>query len=319
MNVQVNSNLNAPAAARTLTPAQPAAPAAQPAQPAEAVPEASASWVNSVVDHTVLSANYLASGVSGGTTGLAAGARSVIGTTARVAVSGYKNLWKDETLGPNVKVIGSLLAAPFLAAGVVLALPLSLVAGVIHGVGQVDSSQPRELTVGSAAVAGYDKTRKDWQSGEKSIEQSFDDMGNRKLAPGEKPFDIPLAKLGKTLVVGAASAAVGGAAAIVSAGLSAGRQIGVGLKNAVTESNLNVAGRAVAGAGAIVGGVVQGATYGLGSGLGVLHRGVVDTWEKDSSVDGASSALKRTADVLKAAVSPENTLTYEAPLSPPNP
>jgi len=210
-----------------------------------------------------------------------------------------------------LKAIGMLAAAPMLLCGAALALPISLVAGICHGAAQVDSSKPRDFTVGAAGVAGFSRTRKDLQDAEKGLREGLDEMGTKKLAPGEKPYDIPLMKTAKTLAIGAASAAVGGATGVVCALLSMGRQIGAGVAHAAADPTLHLPGKVLAGAGAVLGGVAQGASYGLAGAFNVLGRGVADTWKKDSLVEGGESALRRAADLVKAAVAPEATLTHE--------
>lgn len=270
------------------------------------------SLVERIVDKTILSANYLASGLSGGVAGAAAYGRSVLGTTGSTTASAVTNLWKAETVGPNLKVIGSIAAAPALVAFAALAFPVSVVAGIVHGVREVDPSKPRELTVGAAGVQGYAKTRGHWVEAESDMHRSFENLGNEKLAPGEKPIDIPLIKTGKTIAVGAASAAVGGVTGVVCAAVSTGRQVAVGVAKAATDDSLNLPGRVVAGAGAVIGGVVQGVTFGAASALGTLGQGIHETWKKDSLVEGGRAAIERAAMSVKAAASPESLL-QEAP------
>lgn len=267
--------------------------------------------VERIVDKTVLSANYMASGLAGGVGGLGAYGRSVLGTTAGTTVSAWTNLWKAETIGPNLKILGSMAALPALAVAAVVALPVSLGAGIYHGGDQVDSSKPRELTVGQGAVQGYGKTREGWEKAAAGMKESLEHLGTEKLQPGEKPLDIPIIKLGKTLAVGAASAAVGGVAGVVCAVVSSGRQVVDGVVKAFKDENLNLPGKLIAGAGAVVGGVVQGTTYGMGSAVSILGKGLSETWKKDSVVEGSKAMLDRAARTVAAAAAPRTALLQE--------
>ena len=275
--------------------------------------------VERIVDKTMLSANYLASGISGGIAGAGAYGRSVLGATSSTTLSTWTNLWKAETIGPNLKVIGSIVAAPALVAVAALALPVSVVAGVAHGVHEVDSSKPREFTVGAAGVQGYAKTRGHWVEAEKDWQDGLARMGNEKLGPGEKPVDIPLIKTGKTLAVGAASAALGGVTGVVCATVSGVREVAVGVAKAATDDSLNLPGRALAAAGAVVGGITQGVAFGAASTIGTLGQGISQTWKNDSLVSGGRAAVRRAAQSVEAAASPESLLRDVPPAPPAQP
>lgn len=280
--------------------------------------EPSKSMVERIVDNTVLSANYLASGLSGGVAGTGAYGRSVVGASASTVASAYTNFLKAETIGPNLKIIGSLLLAPAVVLAAAVALPVSIGAGIYQGAKQVDSSKPREFTVGDAAVQGYQKTREGWQEATKSLKESLDDLGNEKLDPGEKPVDIPLIKTAKTLAVGVASVALGGVAGVMCAIVGTGRQIAGGVARAFTDENLNLPGRVLAAGGAVVGGVAQGVTYGAASALSVVGKGIAETWKEDSLAEGASAAFDRASRSVAAAASPGSLLQPQAP-TPPTP
>lgn len=284
--------------------ASPAPPPAKPADP---------TLVERIVDKTVLSANYMASGLSGGIGGVGAFGRSVLPSTLGTTAAAFSNLWKAETIGPNLKIIGSAFVLPVVGVVAAIAAPVSLVAGIVFGVGEVDSSKPREFTVGEAGVQGYGKTRTGWEKATASLKEGLQELGNENLAPGEKPFDIPLIKTVKTIAVGVAAAAVGGVAGAVCAVVSAGRQIGGGVVKAFADKNLNIPGKLIAAAGAVVGGAVQGATYGLASGVSILGKGFSETWKQDSIVGGGKAVLTHAAQSIAAAAAPETTLLQEKP------
>lgn len=292
------------------TPQVPTSQAPRAGEPAEPT------LVERIVDKTVLSANYMASTLSGAAGGAGAFARSVVGTTVGTTAAAFTNLWKAETVGPNLKVLGSAFLLPAAAVAVAVSAPVSLVAGMVYGAGQVDSSKPREFTVSAAGVAGYGKTRAGWEKAGKALQEGLADLGNEKLQPGEKPLDIPILKTAKTLAVGVASAAVGGIAGAVCAVVSAGRQIGAGVARAVTDPNLNLPGKAIAAAGAVVGGAVQGVTYGLATGVSVVGTGFSETWKQDSLVGGTKAVMGHAGRSIAAAAAPERTLLEEAPTQP---
>lgn len=275
----------------------------------------SESIVDRIVDRTALSANYLASGLSGGVGGLGAYGVSVLGTSARTVVSAWTNLWRTEALGPNLKGIGSLLAAPAVLAAAAVAIPISLVHGIYHGVQAVDPTRPRDFTVGAAGVQGFSKTERAWRQTENHLADSLDDMGSTMLEPGEKPLDIPLLKTAKTLGMTAASAAVGGAVGAACAVLSAGREAGTGLMQTVRDETLGPLGKVAAGAGVVIGAAAHGLTYGAGTALDLTGRGLVETWKQDSIVGGARAVAQRAGQALAAAVAPEQTLLQPVPPS----
>ena len=299
MSIQIHSQL-------PVVPVRPTLTAAETPKP----------LVERIVDNTVLSANYLASGLSGGVAGTAAYARSVVGGTAGTVASAYTNLWKAETIGPNLKIIGSLLLAPAVALAAAVALPVSVGVGIYKGAGAVDSDKPREFTVGAAAARGYNETREGLQSAATSVKKGLEEMGSEKLEPGKKPIDIPLIKTAKTLAVGVASVALGGVTGAVCAIIGSGRQIASGVARAVTDENLNLPGRVLAATGAVVGGVAQGVTYGAAGALTVVGKGLGETWKEDSLAEGAGAAFDRAASLVTAAASPSSLLQPQAPPPP---
>lgn len=279
-------------------------------------PQKPPTLVDKIIDKTYLSANFTASTLSGGVAGLGAYARAAAPATLKSTASLYKNLWKAETIGPNLKILGSVVAAPLMLAGGVIGLPVSLIAGMYQGGDEVDSSKPRQFTIGAAAREGYTKTKEGWESLSKSAIESFEEMGAEKLAEGEKPIDIPLIKTGKTLAVGAAALAIGGIAGVVSALLSTVRQVGGGIASSFTDESLNLGGKLVGSVSAVLGGAVHGAVYGLGTALSVTGHGLAETWKKDSLVEGSKKFLGQAWNSVAASAAPRSTLLQERPEDP---
>jgi hypothetical protein len=267
--------------------------------------------VDKIVDKTILSANFTASAISGGVGGLGAYARSIPGAALKTTGAFYSNLWKAETIGPNLKVIGSVVAAPVLVAGALVGLPVSLCTGLYRGAEQIDSSKPREFTIGAANHEGYGKTVSGWQRFTKSTTEGLAEMGNQKLGQGEKPFDIPLMKTAKTLAIGAAGVAVGGVAGVISAVVGTVRNAATGIAKAATDENLNVAGKVIAGVGAVLGGTIQGVSYGLASGVSILGNGIGKTWSDDSFFEGGKQIFTQAGKAIAASAAPRQVLLEE--------
>ncbi len=283
-------------------------------RPSAPPPPPERTMVEKVVDRTILSANYLGSSLSGAAGGLGAFGSEAVQASVGTTASALVNLWKTETIGPNLKILGSLAAAPLVAAGAAVALPVCAVTGLFHGAQTVDRSAPRELTLGQAAVNGFEKTRQRFQDHTSEIRQDLAEFGSRKLEDGEKPIDIPLIKTAKTLAMGAAAAAVGGVTGVVCALVGTVRQVGVGLIRTLGDPNLNVPGKVLAGAGAVIGGTVQGLAFGTGSAVSILGKGLTETWKRDSIMQGTQAILRHAVESIKTAAAPETTLLEASPL-----
>lgn len=294
--------------APSFTPSPLRVPNPQNNQPTPPPPPPGQTMVERIVDKTYLGANYTASAISGTVGGVGAYARSVVPATLKTTASFYKNFIKAETIGPNIKIIGSVVAAPVIAATAVLGLPVSAVAGLWQGASEVDSSKPRQFTIGAAAVEGYTETRKGWTGLAKGAVESFEEMGNEKLAEGEKPFDIPLIKTGKTVLAAAAGAAIGGVAGVVSAVLGTVREAGVGIYRSFADDSLHLGGKLLGSAAAIVGAPVHGAVYGVGTALSITGRAIGQTWKNDAMFRSLGQAVVSAKDSVSAAVAPESTL-----------
>ncbi len=283
-------------------------------QPATEPPDQS--MVDKIIDNTYLGANYTASALSGAITGVGSFVYSAPIFTARSLGAVIPNLWKAETLGPNIKILGTVAAAPLLLAGAVVGLPVSLVSGIWNGVSEVDPSTPRQFTIGSAAQAGFVDTNNGWRGLTDGLVEDWKSLGEAKLSPGQKPLDIPIIKTVKTLLVGAAGAAVGGVTGVAAAALSGLREAGVGIVESVTDKNLGLLGKAHAAVGSVVGGVVHGATFGVGTAFGSLFVGLGETWRQDSLFGGLGSVLKHAKNTVFTAVAPETAAFNEVEPDP---
>ena len=275
----------------------------------------SKSIVNTIIDKTYLGANYTASALSGGIAGLGAYVTHAGGSMAKSFANVYPNLHKAEIIGPNITGIGYLVAAPTIVAATLLGLPASLFSGLVEGVKVVDSSHPREFTIGEASKAGYQDTSKDWNSYDNSVKEAFESMGNQKLAPGEKPFDIPLTKVGKSVAVGAAAAAIGGVAGVAGAAAMFGRESATGIASAFTHEDMSFGARLTVPVGAVLGAAGTSAVYGVSTAVYTVANGIHETWSNDSLVAGAKEVINDGARTIAVAIAPETALLHEVPTS----
>lgn len=267
--------------------------------------------VDRVVDKTFLGANYTASAFSGTVGGLGGYARSVVPSTLKAAAAIVPNLWKAETIGPNLKILGTVAALPAVAAGAVVGLPVSLVAGLYHGASEVDSSKPRQFTIGPALREGYGDVKGGWEKMTEGIQKGMTDFAAEKLGEGEKPLDIPIIKTGKALAMGVAGAAIGGVAGLVSACVGTIRESAAGIGQAFKDENLNLPGKVIASAGAVVGGVVHGLTYGVATTVSIAGKGMAETWKQDSMVGGGKAIAQQAGKSVAASFNPKGTLLQE--------
>ena len=283
--------------------------AAKPAEQTKAEPPKSDTMVEKIVDNTYLSANYAASGLSGAASGLGAWATTGVPQTFKSTASILTNVAKTEKIGPTLKTLALVSAVPVMTIGGAIAAPISLLAGVWQGAGEVDSSKPRQFTVGQAAGEAYKEVKNGLNSVAKGIQEEMQELGNYKLEPGEKPIDIPLIKAGKTLLMGAIGAAVGGIAGLVSAVAATATEGAKGITQAFTDEKLNIAEKFVAAGVSAVSAPIHGGLYGLRTGLATLGNSMGKTWDKDSVVAGAKSIINDAKVGVAASVAPRTVLT----------
>jgi len=267
--------------------------------------------VDTIVDNTYLSANYAASGLSGAASGLGAYVTTGVPQTFKSAGSILANVAKTEKIGPTLKTLALVAAVPVAAVVGAIGAPVSLLAGVWQGAGEVDNSVPRQFTVKQAAGEAYSEVKSGINSFAKGVQEEMKELGDYKLAPGEKAIDIPLIKAGKTLIMGAIGAAVGGIAGAVSAIAATATEAGKGVVEAFAAKDLNVGQKLFAAGTSVVSAPIHGAIYGLRTGLGTVGNALEQTWENDSIVSGAKSILEDSKVGVAASVAPHSVLTQE--------
>lgn len=282
-----------------------------PQQPPQTKPEppASDSMVEKIVDNTYLSANFAASGLAGAASGTGAWVTTGVPQTIKSTASILKNVVKTEKIGPTLKTLALVSAVPVMAVGGALALPVSLLAGVWQGAGEVDSSIPRQFTVTQASKEAYTEVKGGLNSVGKGIQEEMQELGEYKLKPGEKPIDIPLIKAGKTLIMGAIGAAVGGVAGAVSALAATATEGAKGIGQAFTDDRLNFGEKLFAAGASVVSAPLHGAMYGLRTGLATVGNALGTTWDKDSVIEGAKGIYNDAKTGVAASIAPETVLT----------
>lgn len=277
--------------------------------------------VDRIIDRTAISANYAASGLAGGVTGIGAWVTKGIPGTFKATGSTLKGLWKTEKFGPILKGVamaGTLVGG---VVGGVLALPVSFVMGAWQGAGEVETNPPRQFNVGEAIKESYTEVGGGLKEFAADIAEDMKEFGEYKLKPGEKPVEIPLIRTGKTLVNGAIGLAVGAGGAVVSGVAGAGSEFARGVGGAFTNDELNVGEKVVSVLPNAIGAVSHGAIYGLRTGLATFGHAVANTWGDESTFgefgDGVKGMWEDTKFGVAAAVAPQTVLLEEVKPDPP--
>ena len=128
-------------------------------------------------------------GVAGHLVGNVAQLPSMVGST-------YSNLWRAETIGPYAKFVGSIVALagiPMVAAGALIATPFMGVAEAFQDEQNGPLVQDTTASVADRITSAEGGPR---TLVGKAIE-NMKEFGDKKLAPGEEPWDIPLDKIFK--------------------------------------------------------------------------------------------------------------------------
>jgi hypothetical protein len=117
--------------------------------------------------------------------------------------STYSNLWKAETIGPYAKTVGSIVALagiPLVAGGALIASPFM---GVAEAFKDDDYSNAPLVDNSTADVSKRITSAEDGPDTllGKAIE-NMQEFGDKKLPPGEEPWDIPLNKIFKGALEG---------------------------------------------------------------------------------------------------------------------
>lgn len=221
-----------------------------------------------------------------------------------VAYEIAENLIQAETIGPNLKVLGTL-AAPLGGALSAIASPVVAAfrdAGAMHRAGSRDYNQPltKDGSVGYAATK-FSPENKGLSS---EIMARLEELGAEKLKDGEKPYDVPILSPIFSIVGGVVSGAISGVTGLVG-GLAAGLlTTGKEAVGALFGSNQTIGQR--------VGRLAASPLHTVAIPYGLVKeglkesvpRGFVDGWKYGPVkpvVDTAKASVKLAAGVLKEA------------------
>lgn len=143
-----------------------------------------------------------------------------------------ENLWQAETIGPNLKILGTLAALPAAALSIPVAPFYGAVVGGIAGAeARKESGLRQDANTNVASSLFINKTDEHSETGSMSgkLIQSLEKLGAEKLEVGEKPFDIPLLtplfSVTGGLVSGAISGVVGLVAGLVAGAVTTGKEM----------------------------------------------------------------------------------------------
>jgi hypothetical protein len=165
----------------------------------------------------------LGNGVAGLVTGAATETFVSTVRSPRLAWEIAENLWQAETLGPNIKVLGTLAAIP----GAALNVAISPFYGGFKGARLAGraSRETEDVLPKDAAPQYTDKRFNGTGDDSKSLTaqwiDNLEELGDKKLEPGEKKFDVPILSPVFSLVGGVVSGGISGVVGLV-AGLGAG-------------------------------------------------------------------------------------------------
>ena len=216
----------------------------------------------------------------------------------------YKNLWKAETIGPYAKAVGSMVALagiPMVVTGALVASPFMGLSEAFKQSDEVDYSPLVKDT--TAEVADRITSKEDGPDTllGKAIGQ-MREFGDKKLAPGEEPWDIPLNKIFKGALSGLnflmvkvpvttaklmKKAAVEGAKATKKAAVSTGQF--------VKEYGPRLAGATLAGVTSTIIAGPAGLVIGAGVGMALAGRDIKNAFtDKDRSIGSRVGGVAKT-------------------------
>lgn len=181
--------------------------------------------------------------------GMAIGAAKETVTTAvqspRLAWEITENLWQADTIGPNLKILGTLAAIPAAA----LSLPAGPLYGLFQGWSQVHNSGHQDGPLTKDTSAGFaNQVMNVQEDGEArtmtgKLIDGLEELGSKPLAEGEKPYDVPILSPAFSLAGGVVSSVlavgIGGVAGLVAGVVTMGKDI----KDSVSKEGLSAGER----------------------------------------------------------------------------
>ncbi len=221
-------------------------------------------------------ANY----VSGMAVGAATEAVTTTVQAPRLAWEITENLWQADTIGPNLKILGTLAAIPAAA----LSIPCGPLYGVFQGWSQVRHSGHQDGLLTKDTSAGFaNQVMNVNESGEArtmtgKLCNSLEELGDKPLAEGEKPFDVPILSPVFSVAGGVVSSVlavgIGGIAGFVAGAITMGKEMG----DAVTQEGLSAGQRVGKFLASPLNLVAMGPALAWNSFKEAAPRGFVDGW-----------------------------------------
>lgn len=208
-----------------------------------------------------------------------------------------ENVWQAETLGPNIKLLGTLGAIPGAALNI-LAAPF---VGAFTGATLAGkASRVSEDVLPKDAAPEYTNRRfnEDHQTLTASLIERLEELGSAKLESGEKKFDIPLLSPVFAVIGGVISGGISGVVGLV-AGLGAGL--------------LTTGKEAIAGIKeGKVGRVLASPLHTVAIPYGMVKEGLKESVPRGLSDGWKHGPLKPVADTLKASAGLAGSVLKEA-------
>jgi hypothetical protein len=239
-------------------------------------------------------------------------AEETVATTAQSPLLAYEiveNLWQAETIGYNLKILGTLAAIP----GAALSIPLAPFYGAWQGAAAVrqgmreNKQDDRLLTNDASNAFATSVFPKDApqdaepRSMTGQFIQSLEELGAKKLEPNEKPFDVPLLSPLFAVTGGVVSAAISGVvglvAGVVAGGITTAKEMG----RAFTAEDKSLGARVGQFVAAPLNLVVMGPALAWNGLKEATPRGFVDGW-KHGPVRPIVDTAKASAALSAAAI-----------------
>lgn len=166
------------------------------AEPTETVEQVNRAYSDQA--ETYNASRQVGNKVSEAFTGLVGHVGGNVGLVFPTITETYRNLWRAETIGPYAKSVGSIVALagiPLVAGGALVASPFMGVAEAFKD----EDYNTKPLTPNTTAAVA-DRITSPEDGSDTLLGKAIDNMqefGDKKLAEGEEPWDIPVNKIFK--------------------------------------------------------------------------------------------------------------------------
>jgi len=231
----------------------------------------------------------------------------------RLAWEITENLWQAETIGPNLKILGTLAAIP----AAVLSIPCGPFYGAYQGVSAVADARNNQLDgprnpLKRDTAADYARSVTSGNGPEDKSPttmtgkwiQDLEELGDRKLEAGEKAHDVPLLSPAFSLVGGVVSGALSGVVGLVVGFVAGSITCGKEMVRSVTSEDKSFGQRVGQFVAAPLNVVAMPLALGWNGLKEAAPRGFVDGWKHGPFkpiIDTGKASVGLTASVIKEA------------------